>query len=185
MPSDKPIVHVIDDDEAVRQALAFQLGSAGIDVQTYESAAAFLEVAPTVQVGCIITDVRMPELSGIDLLRRLIKSPVVLTAGCAEFSDAFPSGMPRPVFLLLHPLPRSLKRPVHRIGASDVGPRSTVRHRIVDPHWAVVSPDRMRGEATLMGGVKRRNFPDSNRRNFLKGAGLVSAAASARRLASE
>jgi hypothetical protein len=57
--------------------------------------------------------------------------------------------LPRPIFLLLHPLPRSLKRPVHRIGASDVGPRSTVRHRIVDPHWAVVSPDRMRGEATF------------------------------------
>jgi two-component system response regulator FixJ len=71
MPSDKPIVHVIDDDEAVREALAFQLGSAGIDVRTYESAAVFLEVAPTVQTGCIITDVRMPELSGIDLLRRL------------------------------------------------------------------------------------------------------------------
>jgi two-component system response regulator FixJ len=83
MPSDKPIVHVIDDDEAVRQALAFQLGSAGIDVQTYESAAAFLEVAPTVQVGCIITDVRMPELSGIDLLRRLrdlkLPVPVIVT----------------------------------------------------------------------------------------------------------
>jgi two-component system response regulator FixJ len=71
MPADKSIVHVIDDDEAVRQALAFQLGSAGIEVRTYESAAAFLEVAPTVQTGCIITDVRMPELSGIDLLRRL------------------------------------------------------------------------------------------------------------------
>jgi two-component system response regulator FixJ len=71
MPPDKSIVHVIDDDEAVRQALAFQLGSAGIDVRTYESAAVFLEVAPTVRTGCIITDVRMPELSGVDLLRRL------------------------------------------------------------------------------------------------------------------
>jgi len=71
MPPDKSIVHVIDDDEAVREALAFQLGSAGLDVRTYESAAAFLEVAPSVQTGCLITDVRMPELSGIDLLRRL------------------------------------------------------------------------------------------------------------------
>ena len=71
MPPDKSIVHVIDDDEAVRQALAFQLGSAGMEVRTYESAAVFLEVAPTVQTGCIITDVRMPELSGIDLLRLL------------------------------------------------------------------------------------------------------------------
>jgi two-component system response regulator FixJ len=45
MPSDKPFVHVIDDDEAVRDALAFQLGSAGIEVRTYESAVVFLEVA--------------------------------------------------------------------------------------------------------------------------------------------
>ena len=71
MPPDKSIVHVIDDDEAVRQALAFQLESAGIEARTYESAVAFLEVAPTVHTGCIITDMRMPELSGIDLLRRL------------------------------------------------------------------------------------------------------------------
>jgi two-component system response regulator FixJ len=85
MPPDKSIVHVIDDDEAVRQALAFQLGSAGIEVRTYESAVAFLELAPAVHTGCIITDVRMPELSGIDLLRRLreFKHPVpviVITA---------------------------------------------------------------------------------------------------------
>jgi len=84
MPPDKSIVHVID-DEAVRQALAFQLGSAGIEVRTYESAVAFLQVAPTVHTGCIITDVRMPELSGIDLLQRMreLKHPVpvvVITA---------------------------------------------------------------------------------------------------------
>jgi two-component system, LuxR family, response regulator FixJ len=71
MPSEKPIVHVIDDDEAVRDVLAFQLGSAGIEVRTYDSAAGFLKIVPTVQAGCIITDVRMPDLSGIDLLRRL------------------------------------------------------------------------------------------------------------------
>ena len=64
MPPDKSIVHVIDDDEAVRDVLSFQLGSAGIEVRTYESAAGFLEVAPTVQAGCVITDVRMPGLSG-------------------------------------------------------------------------------------------------------------------------
>jgi two-component system response regulator FixJ len=71
MPSEKPIVHVIDDDEAVRDVLAFQLGSAGIEVRTYDSAAGFLKIVPTVRAGCIITDVRMPDLSGIDLLRRL------------------------------------------------------------------------------------------------------------------
>jgi two-component system response regulator FixJ len=82
MPAEKSTVHVIDDDQAVREVLAFQLGSAGIDVRTYESAAGFLKVAPTVQAGCIITDVRMPELSGIDLLRRLrelkVAAPVIV-----------------------------------------------------------------------------------------------------------
>src|SRR5262249_48699469 len=65
------VVHVIDDDEAMRRSLVFLLGTAGIAVQTHESAVAFLKVAAEVKAGCVITDVRMPELSGIDLLRRL------------------------------------------------------------------------------------------------------------------
>src|SRR6266508_3258355 len=85
MPSDKAIVHVIDDDDAVRESLAFLLGTAGIDVQTYESAVAFLDVAPKVKLGCVITDVRMPELSGVDLLRRLrelkLGVPVIVIPG--------------------------------------------------------------------------------------------------------
>ncbi len=82
MSSEKPIVHVIDDDEAVREVLAFQLGSAGIDVKTYDSAAGFLKIVSTVRAGCIITDVRMPDISGINLLRRLrdlhITVPVIV-----------------------------------------------------------------------------------------------------------
>src|SRR5215211_9101506 len=67
MPSDV-VVHVIDDDDAVRESLEFLLRTARLEVRTYESAAAFLRILPGVEVGCIITDVRMPELSGIDLL---------------------------------------------------------------------------------------------------------------------
>ena len=68
MPSDKAVVHVIDDDEAMRESLAFLLSAAGMEVRTYESAMGFLDVAPKVEAGCVITDVRMPEVSGIDLL---------------------------------------------------------------------------------------------------------------------
>ena len=85
MSSDKAIVHVIDDDDAVRESLAFLLGTAGIDVKTYESAVAFLDVAPEIKLGCVITDVRMPELSGVDLLRRLqelkLGVPVIVITG--------------------------------------------------------------------------------------------------------
>src|SRR5262245_11095400 len=82
---DALVVHVIDDDEAMRQSLAFLLGTAGLAVQTHESAVAFLKVAAEVKGGCIITDVRMPELSGIDLLRRLkergLGTPVIVITG--------------------------------------------------------------------------------------------------------
>ena len=71
MPSDKAVVHVIDDDEAMRESLAFLLSAVGMEVRTYESALAFLDVAPNAEAGCVITDVRMPGLSGVDLLRRL------------------------------------------------------------------------------------------------------------------
>jgi two-component system, LuxR family, response regulator FixJ len=78
-------VHVIDDDDAVRESIDFLLRSAGLSVRTYDSAASFLDAAPTIAAGCIITDVRMPGLSGIDLLRRLqeiqIGLPVIVITG--------------------------------------------------------------------------------------------------------
>jgi two-component system, LuxR family, response regulator FixJ len=77
--------HVIDDDEAVRESIEFLLRTAQLTVKTYESAAAFLAVAPTINSGCVITDVRMPGISGIDLLRRLkelqIRLPVIVITG--------------------------------------------------------------------------------------------------------
>jgi two-component system, LuxR family, response regulator FixJ len=80
MPPDSAIVHVVDDDEAARQSLAFPLRAHEIEVRTYESATAFLKTAPGLQSGCIITDVRMPEISGIDLLRRLKELKIFLPA---------------------------------------------------------------------------------------------------------
>jgi two-component system, LuxR family, response regulator FixJ len=79
------IVHVIDDDDAMRESLAFLFKSAKVPVQTYDSATAFLDRAPQLAGGCIVTDVRMPGLSGIDLLKRLrelkITVPVIVITG--------------------------------------------------------------------------------------------------------
>jgi|SRR6516225_147211 two-component system response regulator FixJ len=83
--TDKALVHVIDDDEAVRQSLAFLLTTAGFDVQTYESAPRFLEEAAKIKEGCVITDVRMPGMTGIELLRRIrelkLPLPVIVITG--------------------------------------------------------------------------------------------------------
>ena len=68
---DKGVVHVIDDDEAVRQSLAFLLGSAGLTVRLYDSAPAFLAGLSNVKSGCLITDIRMPGMTGLELLHAL------------------------------------------------------------------------------------------------------------------
>src|SRR5437763_2112847 len=85
MPSEDATVHVIDDDEAARDSLAFLLQAAQFPVKTYESARTFLEVAPGVRSGCIITDVRMPEIDGIELFWRLkelrLSVPVIVVTG--------------------------------------------------------------------------------------------------------
>ena len=84
MPNDT-VVCVIDDDDAVRQSLAFLLRSASMDVRTYSSATGFLSALSTVNAGCIITDIRMPEMSGLDLLQRLretgVAVPVIVITG--------------------------------------------------------------------------------------------------------
>ena len=79
------VVHIVDDDEAVRQSLAFLLSTAGIPVRVYESATSFLAGLPTLQAGCLITDVRMPDMTGLELLQQLrgrgIKLPVIVITG--------------------------------------------------------------------------------------------------------
>jgi len=85
---DEPVVHVIDDDEAARQSLAFLLDCAGLAVRSYESAAEFLKAVPTMEHGCIITDVRMPGMSGVELIGRLkalaVADPVIVITGHAD-----------------------------------------------------------------------------------------------------
>lgn len=89
---DNRIVHVIDDDEAVRDSLSFLLGSARLEVITYESATAFLKALPAIKCGCVVTDVRMPEITGIELLRELKRFdtalPVIVMTGHGDISLA-------------------------------------------------------------------------------------------------
>jgi two-component system, LuxR family, response regulator FixJ len=77
-------VYVIDDDEAMRDSLDFLLGSADFDVTLFESASNFLDALPGIEFGCVVSDVRMPVIDGIELLKRLKASstlPVVIMTG--------------------------------------------------------------------------------------------------------
>jgi two-component system response regulator FixJ len=86
------IIYVIDDDEAVRQSLEFLLKTAGLTVRGFDSAKAFIEVLPQIRSGCIITDVRMPGITGMDLLRKIkelgIEVPVIVITGHGDISLA-------------------------------------------------------------------------------------------------
>lgn len=84
----EPVIHVIDDDADIRKAMAFLLGSAGHAVRVHESATLFLETLDTAQPGCIISDVRMPGIDGLELQRRLkaqqVDLPVIIMTGHAD-----------------------------------------------------------------------------------------------------
>ncbi len=79
------VVHIIDDEESVRRSLAFLLTMEGFAVRLHESAAAFLKLAPGLRNSCLVTDLRMPELDGVELLRSLraqgIRIPAIVITG--------------------------------------------------------------------------------------------------------
>ena len=82
---DRGKVYVIDDDDAMRDSLNFLLESAGFNVTLFESAVKFLEALPGLDFGCVVSDVRMPGLDGIELLKRMkadnSRFPIVIVTG--------------------------------------------------------------------------------------------------------
>lgn len=71
MSAETPLVHVVDDDEAVRDSLSLLLDSVGLASAAYASAAAFLDAYDPQRHSCLVTDIRMPGLSGLELQQRL------------------------------------------------------------------------------------------------------------------
>lgn len=71
MATDDFTVNIVDDEEAVRKSLAFLLTMKGFAVRLHDSATAFLGVAPNLRQAVLVTDLRMPDMSGVELIRRL------------------------------------------------------------------------------------------------------------------
>jgi len=94
------IVYVVDDDDAVRRALAFALDLEGFDVETFESGEALLLHNPIDPNGCLVLDERLPGISGLDTLRQLREREVALPV----------------IFVTSHPKP-ALREAAARAGA--------------------------------------------------------------------
>ncbi|WP_425033079.1 response regulator FixJ [Pelagibacterium sp.] len=79
------LIHIVDDEEPVRQSLSFLLAASGWRSRKYASAAEFLDTAEDLEDACLVTDLRMSEMNGIELLQRLRKNgntlPVIVVTG--------------------------------------------------------------------------------------------------------
>jgi two-component system response regulator FixJ len=92
MSDDARIVHVVDDDEAIRQSVSFMLKKAGYAVETYASGTEFLKATTRAAQGCLLLDVRMPEIDGLEVQARLaaqgIMLPVIMLTGHGDVTLA-------------------------------------------------------------------------------------------------
>lgn len=90
--TDKRLVHLIDDEDAVRRSASFLLKTSGYDVRAYPSGVAFLKEARHPDHGCILLDVRMPEMDGLEVQRELnergIALPVIVLTGHGDVVTA-------------------------------------------------------------------------------------------------
>ena len=82
---DKPLVYIVDDDEALRRSAGFMLKTSGFRVSTYESGTSFLKDSRSLEPGCILLDIRMPGADGLEVQRSLrdtgVLLPVVIMTG--------------------------------------------------------------------------------------------------------
>jgi len=87
-----PLVYVIDDDDAVRESLTWLISSVDLDVEAYPSAIDFLDNCADIHAGCVVTDIRMPGISGLELQKELrnrkINIPIIVITGHGDVQTA-------------------------------------------------------------------------------------------------
>lgn len=90
--SDKRMIHIVDDEDAIRRSASFLLKTSGFAVATWTSGVEFLKNVKNAEQGCILLDVRMPEMDGLEvqqeLLDRGVAMPVIVLTGHGDVSIA-------------------------------------------------------------------------------------------------
>ncbi|WP_279139985.1 response regulator transcription factor [Sphingomonas paucimobilis] len=90
--ADTRLVHIIDDEEPVRRSMAFMLKTSGFAVSVWENGVAFLREAKATDAGCVLLDIRMPEMDGLEVQREMaahgIAMPVIVLTGHGDIATA-------------------------------------------------------------------------------------------------
>jgi FixJ family two-component response regulator len=124
--NENEIVAVVDDDESIRKALVRMLASAGMDVSAFSSAKEFLSVVESQEVSCVVSDLRMPDMDGLNLQRELAERiPHVAIVFLTGYGD-----VPSTVRAMKLGAVDFLEKPVRRADLLDAIDRATQRtHR--------------------------------------------------------
>jgi two-component system response regulator FixJ len=90
--TDKKLIHIVDDEDSIRRSVSFMLKTSGYQVETWSSGQAFLKEVKQAAYGCILLDVRMPEIDGLEVQRTLaergVTMPIVIMTGHGDISIA-------------------------------------------------------------------------------------------------
>lgn len=90
--ADRKLIHIVDDEEAIRKSASFLLRTAGYAVETWASGTMFLADVKHAEHGCVLLDIRMPEMDGLDVQRTLaergVTMPVVIMTGHGDVGIA-------------------------------------------------------------------------------------------------
>src|SRR5690348_6135965 len=86
------LVHLVDDDEAIRRSVGFALKTSGFQVRPYENGAEILRSAPDLETGCILLDIRMPGMDGLEVQEALrskgVTLPIIIMTGHGDVTLA-------------------------------------------------------------------------------------------------
>jgi len=157
-PMTDPMIYIVDDDDAVRESLEFLLSTAGVKSRSFESGKAFIEALPQIESGCVVTDVRMPEITGIDLLKHIRQNkpelPVIVITGHGDIALAVEAMKIGAVDFLEKPfddeiLIAAVKSALNNV--ADIGKRNAALGEIKDKLAALSNRERQVLEGLVAG----------------------------------
>jgi len=164
MPQSSPFVSLLDDQEAVVVAAGRMLRAEGFAVRTWTSAAAFLEAYDSAIPGCLVSDVRMPDMTGLELqqalLARDIRIPIIFMTGVGDVSMAVRAMQAGAVTFLCKPVERAeLVAAVREALAYDAAERARQQEeRVISMRLATLTPRELQVLDLLTRGLMNKQI---------------------------